>query len=203
MARYTGSKSKVNRRFGVPVYGSTKSLERKNYRPGVHGQRGSRRKQSDYAVALAEKQKLRHQYGLLERQFRRCFEIALRRRGVTGQILLEILETRLDNVVYRLGFARSRRGARQLVGHGHVRINGRKVDIPSFNVRVGDRITIAEKAKSKRLAQRSQEEMQIPATPDWLNVDREKLVGQVMRTPTRDEIQPIANEQLVVELYSR
>ena len=203
MARYTGSKSKVNRRFGVPVYGSTKSLERKNYRPGVHGPRGSRRKQSDYAVALAEKQKLRHQYGLLERQFRRCFEIALRRRGVTGQILLEILETRLDNVVYRLGFARSRRGARQLVGHGHVRINGRKVDIPSFNVRVGDRITIADKAKSKRLAQRSQEEMQIPATPDWLNVDREKLVGQVMRTPTRDEIQPIANEQLVVELYSR
>lgn len=203
MARYTGSTSKINRRFGVPICGSGKTLERKNYRPGIHGPRGTRRKQSDYAIALAEKQKLRYQYGVLERQFRRYFEIALRKRGVTGLILLQLLETRLDNVCYRLGFAKTRRGARQLVGHGHIRVNGRKVDVPSFNVRIGDKITLAEKPQSKRLGQRNQDEMQIATTPDWLTVDREKLIGQVMRIPSREEIAPEANEQLVVELYSR
>ncbi len=119
MARYTGPKTKVSRRYGVPLFGPSKALERKNYPPGIHGPRGSRRKQSDYAIALGEKQKLRYQYGLLEKQFRRIFQRALRKRGVTGETLLQLLETRLDNVVYRLGFANTRSAARQLVSHGH------------------------------------------------------------------------------------
>src|SRR3954467_15563727 len=135
MGRYTGPKTKISRRFGVALFGPSKALERKNYGPGMHGPKGSRRKQSDYAVALAEKQKLRFQYGVLERQFRRYFQIALTRRGVTGEILLQLLETRLDNVVFRLGFASSRAAARQLVCHGHVQVNGRKVDVSSYNVR--------------------------------------------------------------------
>src|SRR6187397_174280 len=129
MGRYTGPKTKVSRRYGVPLFGPTKALEHKNYPPGMHGPKGSRRKQSEYSVALAEKQKLRYQYGVLEKQFRRYFQIALTRRGVTGQILLQLLETRLDNVVYRLGFGSSRSAARQMVSHGHVEVNGRKVDI--------------------------------------------------------------------------
>src|SRR5580698_1417820 len=129
MARYTGPKSKISRRFGVPIFGPSKALERKNYGPGMHGPKGSRRKQSEYAVALAEKQKLRYQYGVLERQFRRYFSIASTKRGVTGEILLQLLETRLDNVIYRLGFAKTLRAARQLVGHGHVAVNGRKTNI--------------------------------------------------------------------------
>ena len=135
MARFTGPKTKVARRYGVPLFGPSKALERKNYPPGIHGPKGSRRKQSEYAIALGEKQKLRYMYGLMERQFRRYYEIALSRRGVTGETLLQLLETRLDNVVYRLGFANTRRGARQLVGHGHVQVNGHKVDISSFNVK--------------------------------------------------------------------
>src|SRR5207245_8758184 len=141
MARYTGPKTKISRRFGVPIFGPSKALERKNYSPGIHGPKGSRRKQSDYAIALGEKQKLRYQYGLLERQFRRYFQTALTKRGVTGEILLQLLETRLDNVIYRLGFANSRAGARQIVSHGHVTVNGRKVDIASYNVKPGDKIT--------------------------------------------------------------
>ena len=129
MGRYTGPKTRVSRRYGVPIFGSSKSLERKNYPPGMHGPRGSRRKQSDYAIALGEKQKLRYQYGLLERQFRRIFQNALRKRGVTGETLLQLLETRLDNVVYRLGLANTRSAARQLVSHGHVPVNGRSVNI--------------------------------------------------------------------------
>src|SRR5947208_10712715 len=125
MARYTGPKAKISRRFGVPIFGPSKALERKNYGPGMHGPKGSRRKQSEYALALGEKQKLRYQYGLLERQFRRYFQTALTKRGVTGEILLQLLETRLENVVFRLGFANSRNGARQLVSHGHVQVNGK------------------------------------------------------------------------------
>src|SRR5207237_1763062 len=145
MGRYTGPKTRISRRFGVPIFGPTKSLERKNYPPGMHGPKGSRRKQSDYSVALAEKQKLRYQYGLLERQFRRYFQTALTRRGVTGEILLQLLETRRDNVVFRLGFANSRNSARQMVSHGHVAVNGRKVDVSSFNVTAGDIIEIKDK----------------------------------------------------------
>src|SRR3954454_5933534 len=145
MARYTGPKTKISRRFGVAIFGPSKALERKNYGPGMHGPKGSRRKQSEYAVALAEKQKLRYQYGLLERQFRRYFEIASNRRGVTGEILLQLLETRLDNVVYRLGFANSRNAARQMVSHGHVAVNGRKTDISSYICHPGDVVSVREK----------------------------------------------------------
>ena len=141
MGRYTGPKTKVSRRYGVPLFGPSKALERKNYPPGMHGPKGSRRKQSDYAIALGEKQKLRYQYGLLEKQFRRIFQNALRKRGVTGETLLQLLETRLDNVVFRLGLANTRSAARQLVSHGHVQVNGRKVNIASYNVKAGDEIT--------------------------------------------------------------
>ncbi len=203
MARYTGPKDKLSRRFGVPLFGATKSLEHKNYPPGMHGPKGSRRKQSEYAVALAEKQKLRFQYGLLERQFRRYFEIASRKRGVTGEQLLQMLETRLDNVVFRLGFANSRSAARQLVGHGHVQVNGRKVNVPSFAVKPGNTITVKDTPKSRSLAARNLELTQIVPVPDWLVLDKDHYTGTVSRIPTRDEIAPIVNEQLIVELYSR
>lgn len=203
MARNTGPKTKISRRYNVFLGGSAKALERKNYPPGVHGPKGSRRKLSDYSLALAEKQKLRHQYGVLEKQFRRYFAIASARRGVTGEILLQLLETRVDNVVYRLGFAKTRQGARQLVAHGHVRVNGRKLDASSANLKPGDKVSIKEAANSKRLAQRNLEQTQIVTVPEWLLVDRDNLSGEVTRIPTRDEINPVANEQLVVELYSR
>jgi len=203
MARYTGPKDKLSRRFGVPLFGSTKALEHKNYPPGMHGPKGSRRKQSEYSVALAEKQKLRFQYGLLERQFRRYFEIASRKRGVTGELLLQMLETRLDNVVYRLGLGSSRSAARQLVGHGHVQVNGRKVDVPSYAVKPGDAITVKDTPKSRSLASRNLELTQITPVPDWLTIDKDHFAGAVSRIPTRDEIAPIVNEQLIVELYSR
>src|ERR1043165_4353809 len=138
MGRYTGPKTKISRRFGVQIFGPSNSLERKNYPPGMHGPKGSRRKVSEYGTALVEKQKLRYQYGILEKQFRRFFEIASNRRGVTGEILLQLLETRLDNVVYRLGFANSRNAARQMVGHGHIAVNGRKTDVSSFICKPGD-----------------------------------------------------------------
>ena len=203
MARFTGPKTKVSRRYGVPLFGPSKALERKNYPPGIHGPKGSRRKQSEFAIALGEKQKLRYMYGLMERQFRRYYEIALSRRGVTGETLLQLLETRLDNVVYRLGFANTRRGARQLVGHGHVQVNGHKVDISSYTVRVGDKITVSERPKSRQLATRNLDLTQIVPVPDWLTVNRESMSGQVARIPSREEIAPIVNEQLIVELYSR
>jgi small subunit ribosomal protein S4 len=203
MARNTGPTTKISRRYGVPLFGTSKTLERKNYGPGQHGPRGSRRKMSDYAVALAEKQKLRHQYGVLERQFRRYFQIARTRRGVTGETLLQLLETRLDNVVFRLGFANSRRGARQFVGHGHVLVNGKKVDIASYNVREGDLVSVKDDPKARRLATKNLELTQITPTPDWMTLDRDNLTGSLTRVPSRDEIAPIVNEQLIVELYSR
>lgn len=203
MARYTGPKDKISRRFGTPIFGSNKTLEQKNYPPGMHGPKGSRRKQSEYAVALAEKQKLRYQYGILERQFRRYFALAQRKRGVTGEILLQLLETRLDNVVFRLGFANSRSGSRQMVGHGHVKVNGRKVDISSYNVKPGDKVSVKDHVRSKSLAARGLELTQIAPIPGWLELNREELTGVVSRIPSRDEIAPIVNEQLIVELYSR
>ena len=203
MARYTGPKTRISRRFGVAIFGPSKALERKNYGPGMHGPKGSRRKQSEYAVALAEKQKLRYQYGMLERQFRRYFSIALSKRGVTGETLLQLLETRLDNVVYRLGFANSRSAARQMVSHGHVQVNGRKVNISSFNVKAGDTITVKEKPQSRRLAAKNLELTQIAPVPDWLTVNKDAFTGTVTRIPTREEIAPIVNEQLIVELYSK
>jgi small subunit ribosomal protein S4 len=203
MARYTGPKTKVARRYGVPLFGPSKSLERKNYPPGMHGPKGSRRKQSDYAIALGEKQKLRYQYGLLERQFRRIFHSALRKRGVTGETLLQLLETRLDNIIFRLGLANTRSAARQLVSHGHVLVNGRSVNIASYNVKAGDDIMIKDKPKSRQLALRNLELTQIAPVPEWLTVDRDAFSGKIARSPSRDEMQPMVNEQLIVELYSR
>ena len=203
MARYTGPKDKISRRFGVPLFGATKALEHKNYPPGMHGPKGSRRKQSEYAQALAEKQKLRFQYGVLERQFRRYFEQALKTRGVTGEILLQLLETRLDNVVFRLGFANSRSAARQMVCHGHVQVNGRKVNISSYTVRPGDTVTVRDTPKSRSLAARNLELTQITPVPDWRALEKDQFSGKVARVPSRDEIAPIVNEQMIVELYSR
>lgn len=203
MARYTGPKDKVARRYGVALFGPTKYLERKNYPPGQHGPKGSRRKASEYSVALGEKQKLRYQYGLLERQFRRYFEIASQRRGVTGEILLQLLETRLDNVVYRLGFANSRNAARQMVAHGHIAVNGTKTDISSYICQTGDVISVRERDNSRRLATKNMELTSIAPVPDWLSVNKDQFNGSVARIPTRAEIAPIVNEQLIVELYSK
>jgi small subunit ribosomal protein S4 len=203
MARYTGPKTKVSRRYGVLLAGSGRAFEHKAYPPGQHGPKGARRKVSEYGTALAEKQKLRFQYGVLERQFRRYFETALKTRGVTGLILLQLLETRLDNIVYRMGFAKTRSAARQMVAHGHIAVNGRKCDVSSATLKVGDAVSVRAKDGSKRLAQRGLDQTQIVEAPDWLLVDKENLSGKVVRIPTREEINPVVNEQLVVELYSR
>jgi len=202
MARYTGPRQKISRRLGAPVYGPSKALERKNYPPGIHGPK-ARRKLSEYGEAVAEKQKLKHTYGVLEKQFRRYFAIARSKRGVTGETLLELLETRLDNVVFRLGFATSRRMARQMVSHRHILHNGRRVSIPSITVKPGDVVEVRNAPKSRKLATFNLEAMQIVPVPDWLLLDKQNFRGVVQRVPTREDIQPIANEQLVVELYSR
>ena len=202
MARYTGPRVRISRRFGQPIFGPTKYLERRNYGPGVHGPK-SRRKHTDYGLGLIEKQKLKYYYGLLERQFRGVYEKALKRRGVTGEQMLQILETRLDNVVYHLGFANTRAAARQMVGHGHVQVNGRKVSIPSYSLKVNDVITVKDTSVSRQLATKNLEIATSRSVPDWLSLSKEEFKGTVMRIPTRDEINPIANEQAVVEFYSR
>jgi len=203
MARYKGPRVRISRRFGQPIFGPSKYLERRAYPPGVHGPKKSRRKQSDYGLGLAEKQKLRYQYGLMEAQFRRMFEKALKKRGVTGETLLQLLETRLDNVVFRIGFATTRPAARQMVTHGHIRVNGRKVSSPSFNVKPGDVVEVRETPATRQLATKSLESAQVRPVPGWINFTREAFKGQVVRIPSRDEIQPIVNEQLIVEFYSR
>jgi small subunit ribosomal protein S4 len=202
MARYTGPRVRISRRFGLPMFGPTKYLERRNYGPGMHGPK-SRRKHTEYGLGLIEKQKLRYYYGLLERQFRGVYEKALKRRGVTGEQMLQILETRLDNVVYHLGFANTRAAARQMVAHGHIRVNGRKVSIPSYSLRVNDAIEVKSSNVSRQLATRNLESATSRAVPDWLSLSKDEFKGVVMRIPTRDEINPIANEQAVVEFYSR
>ncbi len=202
MARYTGPRVRISRRFGLPIFGPSKYLERRNYGPGVHGPK-SRRKHTDYGLGLIEKQKLRYYYGLLERQFRGVYEKALKRRGVTGEQMLQILETRLDNVVFHLGFANTRAAARQMVSHGHITVNGRKVNIPSFGLKVNDAIGVKSTNVSRQLATKNLEIATSRAVPDWLSLNKEEFKGTVMRIPTRDEIQPIANEQAVVEFYSR
>jgi small subunit ribosomal protein S4 len=202
MARYTGPRVRISRRFGVPIFGASKYLERRNYGPGVHGPK-SRRKHTDYGLGLIEKQKLRYYYGLMERQFRGVYERALRRRGVTGEQMLQILETRLDNVVYHLGFASTRAAARQFVCHGHVKVNGRKVNIPSYALKVNDVIEVKEHNVSRQLATKNLELSTSRVVPDWMTLNKDGFKGTVMRIPSRDEIQPIANEQAVVEFYSR
>ncbi len=202
MARYTGPRVRISRRFGTPIFGPSKYLERRNYGPGVHGPK-SRRKHTDYGLGLIEKQKLRYYYGLMERQFRGVYEKALRRRGVTGEQMLQILETRLDNVVFHLGFANTRAAARQMVSHGHVLVNGRKVNVPSYSLKVNDVVEVKNSSVSRQLATKNMEIATSRAVPDWLSFSKDEFKGTVMRIPTRDEIQPIANEQAVVEFYSR
>lgn len=202
MARYTGPRVRISRRFGVPIFGPSKYLERKNYPPGIHGPK-SRRKYTEYALGLIEKQKLKYYYGLQERQFRGIYQRAVSKRGVTGELMLQILETRLDNVVFHLGFGSTRAGARQMVSHGHVMVNGRKVNVPSYALRANDVVEVKNNNVSRQMAVRSLEASTSRGVPDWLSLNREGLKGTVLRVPSRDEIQPMANEQAVVEFYSR
>src|SRR5438045_1987565 len=190
MARYTGPRVRISRRFGVPIFGPSKYLERRAYGPGVHGPK-SRRKHTDYGLGLIEKQKLRYYYSLLERQFRGVYERALKRRGVTGETMLQILETRLDNVVCHLGVANTRAAARQLVCHGHARVNGRKVNIPSYALKVNDVIEVRESNVSRQLATKNLEIATSRAVPDWLSLNKDAFKGTLMRVPSRDDIQPI------------
>jgi small subunit ribosomal protein S4 len=202
MARYTGPRVRISRRFGIPIFGPTKYLERRNYGPGVHGPK-SRRKTTEYGEGLNEKQKLRYYYGLMEKQFRGVYEKAKNRRGITGDTMLQILETRLDSVVYQLGFANTRAGARQMVNHGHITVNGRKAAIASHALKVNDVISVKNHNVSKQLATKGLEVSASRAVPDWVSLNKEELKGVVMRIPTKEEIQPIANVQMIVEFYSR
>ena len=202
MARYTGPRVRISRRFGVPIFGASKYLERKNYGPGVHGPK-ARKKHTPYGLGLIEKQKLRYYYGLQERQFRGVYERALKQRGVTGETMLQILETRLDNVVFQLGFSNTRAGARQMVSHGHVTVNGRKVNVPSFACKVNDAIEVKNTSVSRQMATKGLESSTSRPVPDWVSLNKDAFKGTILRVPTRDDIQPIANEQAVVEFYSR
>jgi len=202
MARYTGPRVRISRRFGVPIFGASKYLERKNYGPGVHGPK-ARKKHTPYGLGLIEKQKLRYYYGLQERQFRGVYERALKQRGVTGETMLQILETRLDNVVFQLGFASTRAAARQMVSHGHVTVNGRKVNVPSYACKVNDVIEVKNTSVSRQMATKGLEASTSRAIPDWVSLNKDAFKGTILRVPTRDDIQPIANEQAVVEFYSR
>lgn len=202
MARYKGPRVRISRRFGVAIFGNSKYLERRQYGPGVHGPK-KRRKNSEYALGLIEKQKLRYYYGLLEKQFRKIYEIASRRRGVTGTIMLEILETRLDNVVYQLGFGQTRAQARQMIVHGHISVNGKKVTIPSYALKVGDTVDVKDKAVSRQLAAHNMELSTNRIIPSWLGLNKDSFRGTIMRLPAREDIQPIANDQAIVEFYSR
>ena len=203
MARYTGPTAKISRRFGVELFGPSTAFARRPFPPGQPGVRAGRKKKSDYGVMLAEKQKLRFMYGVLEGQFRKYYEEASRRTGVTGEILLQLLELRLDNIIYRLNFANTRAAARQMVSHGHVTVNGKKVNIASYSCKPGDVIAVAAKARSQALAGRAMELTASAVTPDWLEVDAAKLSAKVARIPSMEEIAPIVNVQLIVEFYSR
>ena len=200
MARYRGPKQKIARRFKEPIFGPSKALERKPYPPGQHG-RGRRSKESEYALQLKEKQKAKYTYGLLERQFRNVFEKASRKKGVTGENLLRFLEARLDNTVFRLGFARTRRQARQLVNHGHIMVNDQVVDIPSAQLRPGD--TIAVRPRSRNLEVIADAVKTSRRTFAWLEVDRSDLRGKFLDFPAREDIPENIREQLIVELYSK
>ena len=200
MARYTGPKSKISRKYGEPIFGDTKALEKKPHPPGQHG-RGRRRKKSEYAIQLAEKQKAKYLYGILERQFRNLFSKASRKDGITGENLLQLLESRLDNVVYRLGIAPTRRSARQLVSHKHITVNGNLVNIPSFNVKEGDMIAVREKSKS--LSSIAESISRQSSRFKWLEWDDKSLSGKLIMYPDRESIPENINEQLIVELYSK
>ncbi len=202
MARYTGPTTRINRRFGQAIFAPTKAFERKPHPPGQHGPR-LRRKLSDYAIGLNEKQKLRFMYGMTEKQFRLTFAKAKNQRGVTGEIFLQLLESRLDSVIYRLGFAKSRSAARQFVGHGHILVNGKKTDISSFIVKEGDEIEVRERTSSRQLATRCMEESQARTVPEWLTLNADALKATVNRLPNNEETEDSINVQLIVEYYSR
>jgi len=202
MARYTGPTTRINRRFGQAIFAPTKAYERKPHPPGQHGPR-LRRKLSDYAIGLNEKQKLRFMYGMTEKQFRLMFEKVKAQRGVTGDLFLQALETRLDSVIYRLGFAKSRAAARQFVGHGHIVVNGKKTDIASFIVKEGDEIEVRERTSSRQLATRAMEESQARTVPEWLTLNADGLKATVNRLPSTEETENSINVQLIVEYYSR
>ncbi len=201
MARYTGPKARISRRFNEPILGESKALQKKNYPPGQHG-KGKKRKQSEYAVQLAEKQKAKYIYGVLERQFENIFDKASRKKGVTGEVLLQMLESRLDNTVYRLGIAPTRRAARQLVVHKHITVNGDVVNIPSVNLRPGDSIGVREKSKSLEAITYSLS-VQSAKKYNWLEWDGNELLGKLINLPLRQDIPENINEQLIVELYSK
>jgi len=201
MARYRGPKAKIARRFNDPIFGHSKALQKKAYPPGQHG-RGRRRKQSEYAVQLMEKQKAKYTYGVLERQFANLFEKASRKSGITGEILLQLLEARLDNVVYRLGIARTRRGARQLVSHKHITVNGEVVNIPSYHVQPGDVVGVREKSKSLEAITDSLAGNGAAKYP-WLQWNTSEMTGGMVNVPTREDIPENIKEQLIVELYSK
>lgn len=202
MARYTGPKSKIARRFRDPIFGADKALDRRAYGPGQHGpskRRGG--KQSEYAIQLGEKQKAKYTYGILERQFANLFEKASRMKGITGEVLLQLCEARLDNIVYRMGISPTRRGARQLVSHKHITVNGEVVNIPSYTLKTGDVVGVREKSKSLEAITNS-----LSASSkkyDWLDWDRSSMTGKVLNTPSREMIPENIREQLIVELYSK
>ena len=201
MARYTGPKVRISRRFNEPILGENKALQKKNYAPGQHG-RGKKRKQSEYALQLSEKQKAKYIYGLLERQFAKVFVEAARLKGVTGEKLLQLLESRLDNVVYRLGIAPTRRSARQLVLHKHISVNGEIVNISSFQVKPGDIVAVRERSKSLEVITNSLA-LQGARKYNWFEWDNNEMAGKMINVPLRADIPENINETLIVELYSK
>lgn len=201
MARYTGPKTKIARKFGEAIFGDDKSFEKRNYPPGQHGNAKRRGKKSEYAIQLMEKQKAKFTYGILERQFRNLFEKASRSKGVTGDALLQLCESRLDNVVYRFGLSPSRSGARQLVSHRHITVNDSIVNIPSYQVKVGDVIGVREKSKSLNIIVEAKGKDS--STYEWLSWNNEQLQGTFVSIPERIQIPENIKEQLIVELYSK
>ena len=201
MAKYIGSKTKIARKFGEPIFGEDKHLEKKNYPPGQHGPNKRRGKQSEYAIQLMEKQKAKYTYGILERQFSNLFNKASRKKGITGEVLLQLCESRLDNTVFRLGISPSRSGARQLVSHKHILVNDKLVNIPSYQLKPGDKISVREKSKSLETITESVAEN--PNNSSWLEWDVTSLEGIYTQMPERSEIPENIKEQLIVELYSK
>lgn len=201
MARYRGPKSKIARKFKEPIFGPDKVLQRKQYGPGMHGPSKRRKKQSEYAVQLSEKQKAKYTYGILEKQFRLTFERASRLKGITGENLLRLCESRLDNMVYRMGIAPTRRAARQLVGHNHIQVNGELCNISSRSLRPGDVISVREKSKNLEAITGTVSTSRVKL--DWLTFDAASLSGTYVAAPTRDQIPENIKEQLIVELYSK
>ncbi len=202
MARYTGPRTKKSRSFGEPIFGFDKAFEKRKYAPGQHGNSRKKGKASEYSIQLKEKQKAKYTYGVLERQFFKTFEEAARKHGVTGENLLRLLEQRLDNTVFRLGFSPTRSAARQFVNHKHVTVNGRIVNIPSYTVKVGDIISIRDKSKNLEIVLESLNGANVKRF-GWLELNIQKLEGQYLEIPTRDQIPENIKEQLIVELYSK